>query len=72
MSLSRIKRFLKVAQIMAAGAALLVLVAPKATTQQVAPNVNWRQTRLLFTTVPPGTVAQPLPVQYSTVKSRAP
>jgi quinoprotein glucose dehydrogenase len=46
MTLSRIKRFLKVAQSLGATAALLALVAPLATTQQGASNAsnggNWR------------------------------
>ena len=37
MSLSRIKRFLKIAQTLGAAAALLALLAPRATTQQGAP-----------------------------------
>ena len=46
MSLSTMKRFLKVAQTLGAAAALLALVAPRATTQQGATNgstgANWR------------------------------
>jgi len=42
MSLSTMKRFLKVAQTLGATAALLALVAPRATTQQGASNQNWR------------------------------
>ena len=46
MSLSTMKRFLKVAQTLGATAALLALVAPRATTQQGASNSstggNWR------------------------------
>src|SRR5436190_1611925 len=42
MSLSRTKRFLKVAQTLGASAALLALIAPRATTQQGASNTNWR------------------------------
>lgn len=41
MSMSRIKRFLKVAQVAGATAALLALWAPPATTQQGPPSVNW-------------------------------
>ena len=41
MSLSTTKRFLKVAQILAAAAALLALFALPATTQQGASNTNW-------------------------------
>src|SRR5262245_18161013 len=42
MSPSTTKRSLKVAQILAATAALVALLAPPATTQQgAAPNVNW-------------------------------
>jgi quinoprotein glucose dehydrogenase len=46
MSLSRLKRFLKIAQTLGATAALLALIAPRATTQQGANNGssggNWR------------------------------
>jgi quinoprotein glucose dehydrogenase len=42
MTLSRIQRFFRVAQIVGATAALLALFAPRATTQQGAPsNTNW-------------------------------
>jgi quinoprotein glucose dehydrogenase len=42
MTLSRIKSFLKAAPILCATAALLALWAPRATTQQGPPDVNWR------------------------------
>src|SRR5690349_1620468 len=35
-------------------------------------NVNWRHTRLLFVTDPPGTSVHALPVQYCTSKLRNP
>src|SRR6476661_1090272 len=41
MTLSRIQRYSKLAQILGATAALLALFATRATTQQGAPNTNW-------------------------------
>ena len=42
MSVSRVKRFLKIAQALGAAAALLALVAPRASTQQgSSTNTNW-------------------------------